>query len=193
MDGNSKIDDGMTPDYQKVPFLAMDMDKLRKRYFQLQKQCHPDKSASSSSETFEISTSCNFAEAQSCWLNKGYSTLKDPVQRAKYFYELLTGNEILSGNDDDASVTMGNDMFEIFEMRERVEDASSITDIDSVVDDCRHQLHETMVDIQRRFDELSSKSSNSESELQEKLRQSIIKLKYFSEIEKTATERYMAV
>ncbi|KAJ2743331.1 molecular chaperone [Coemansia sp. BCRC 34301] len=95
--------------------------ELRRRFLRLQQAVHPD----SFSQKEEMER--NLAESQSSWVNHAYSTLKDPLPRARYLLK-LQGREV--GEKD--QLTDPGLLMEVMESREEIEMAqteSQIADI----------------------------------------------------------------
>lgn len=84
-----------------LPILfAVDLDELEKKYFELQKNFHPDKSD-------EIE--------QSIAINEAYEILKNPLKRAAHILQL---NGINLEKDEVAPKVDKATLLEVFEMRE---------------------------------------------------------------------------
>lgn len=79
---------------------AVDVDVLEQKYFEFQKNFHPDKSA-------QIDDSIN--------INEAYEILKNPLKRAAHILQL---NGIDVENDEVAPKVDQATLFEVFEMRE---------------------------------------------------------------------------
>jgi molecular chaperone HscB len=65
--------------------LNIDLDELERRFYTLSKRFHPDYHYTSSEFEQEVSLE------KSTLLNKAYTTLRDPVERAKYVIQLYWG------------------------------------------------------------------------------------------------------
>lgn len=80
----------------------IDLDELEKKYFELQKNFHPDKSD-------EIERSIS--------INSAYEILKNPLKRASHILQL---NGIDLENDETAPKVDQTTLLEVFEMRESI-------------------------------------------------------------------------
>ena len=102
--------------------IAIDMVALESSFKKLQRQFHPDKFATASVEEKAISA------ANSSVVNQAYQILKSRVDRINYvltnYYKVHVLEE--GGSFDDPAL-----MAEVFDLRERVDEASSGSDSDA--------------------------------------------------------------
>ncbi|MDQ2775938.1 MAG: Fe-S protein assembly co-chaperone HscB [Acidobacteriota bacterium] len=95
--------------------LTLDIDALRKRFYELSRQWHPDRFSRKSSEE-----QADSLEATAI-LNDGYRTLRDPVKRAEY---LLTEEGFPIGEQRSKDVPPEL-LEEVFELNMMLEDLKS--------------------------------------------------------------------
>ncbi|MBM3579652.1 MAG: Fe-S protein assembly co-chaperone HscB [Alphaproteobacteria bacterium] len=81
---------------------AVDLDALEKKYFEFQRQFHPDRASISEIE-------------QSIAINESYEVLKNPLKRAAHILQL---NGLDVENDEVAPKVDQATLLEVFEMRE---------------------------------------------------------------------------
>lgn len=91
--------------------LNIDQDELEKRFYELSRKFHPDYYQNGSPEELRISLE------KSSFLNKAYSTLKDPFDRAKYLIELLWGKK----NEQDKKNVPPEILMEVMELHEMID------------------------------------------------------------------------
>jgi molecular chaperone HscB len=101
----------------KGPF-NVDIRALQKEFFALQQQSHPD-----------VSTDASLPE--SSYINKAYTTLRDPLQRAQYLLSLrgidVAGDERTIFEDDGER---GGLLMEVMEANEQIDEAESEGDLE---------------------------------------------------------------
>lgn len=84
---------------------ALNLRTLDRRYFEMQKKAHPD----------QVDGQEHFSSA----LNGAYHTLKNPVKRAAALLDVL-GLPIPGSSEEDASLTAGIVLLEIFDFQEAI-------------------------------------------------------------------------
>lgn len=121
------------------PKLALDLPELQKRFYELNRQWHPDKFSRKSADE-----QAQALEATAI-INDGYRTLRDPVKRAEYLlteegfpiaeqrskdvppelleevFELNMMLEELKAGDEDARAQLGSARQKFFELRSHVD------------------------------------------------------------------------
>lgn len=122
----------------------VDVNMLDRRYFDLQRQLHPDRFATRTSRERALS------QQQATSLNEAYEILKDPLRRADYLVH-LRGAEVLPEGCD-----MINDpvvLMEAMELRERLADADGLDEVEAIslethrdMDDCVEELKGAFAD-----------------------------------------------
>lgn len=117
----------------------VDVDVLERRYFDLQRQLHPDRFASRTPRERLLS------QQQATSLNEAFETLKDPLQRADYLVHLRGAGVLPEGCDavNDPVVLM-----EAMELRESLAEAETSHEVDAIT-------RRTLEDIDVCVDELS--------------------------------------
>lgn len=112
----------------------VDQGELKRRFLDVQKRCHPDKTT----------TGCDrvVAEAWSAWANRAYGVLKDPLRRAKYLYNLTCrrhdGTDLQGAGDvegaDDAGLggMTEHELLGVLEGRERVAEAGGPGEVELI-------------------------------------------------------------
>jgi len=106
------------------PAFELDTGAVDQAYKALQRQLHPDRFAQAGPPEREL------AEAHSARLNEAVAVLRSPLRRAGYWME-LQGRRVLEEDQrmDDAAT-----MMEVMEVSEAIEDASTQSEIDSLVE-----------------------------------------------------------
>jgi molecular chaperone HscB len=117
---------------------ALDTAEIDRRYFQLQRQLHPDRFAMRGSRERALS------QQQATSLNEAYETLKDPLARAGYLLR-LGGIEVNAEGCN--TLTDPVLLSEAMELREALADATDPADVDGIsrraqidIDDCLAEL-----------------------------------------------------
>ena len=116
----------------------LDVTALDKRYFEMQRQLHPDRFATHTSRERALS------QLQATSLNEAYEALKDPLHRAEYLVH-LKGKDVLPEGChlvNDQAVLM-----EAMELREALLEAETPEDVKAIakragndIDDCIARL-----------------------------------------------------
>ena len=119
----------------------LDGEALDRRYFQLQRQLHPDRFATRGQRERLLS------QQQAITLNDAYETLKDPLRRADYLVHLLGAGVLPQGCDavNDPVILM-----EAMELREALHEAEMSHEVERIarrtladIDDCVDELADT--------------------------------------------------
>ncbi len=97
---------------------ALDLDDLSERYLRLRQTVHPDLYATAGEREKRISLQA------STQVNEAYQTLKDPLARARYLLNLLTGGQ---GDDQETTKDMAF-LMEQMELREALAEAREAPD-----------------------------------------------------------------
>ena len=111
----------------------LDEQELHKRFLNLTREIHPDRFATSSPETIDLTMRL------AAQINEAHEVLKDPVLRAEYLLQRAGGKR----PSDDKSAP-GEMLTEVMELREQIEEAVSQDD--------RTTLHE----LRRRVDDMAA-------------------------------------
>ena len=98
------------------PF-AVDLQRLKREFLQLQAKAHPDRHAGADKAR---------AEGTSALINEAYKTLQDPLRRAQY---LLSLHGIDVAEDETAKVEDPELLGEVLEVREMIEGAEQEADL----------------------------------------------------------------
>ena len=117
---------------------ALDIAEIDRRYFQLQRQLHPDRFAMRGPRERALS------QQQATSLNAAYETLKDPLARAGYLLR-LSGIEVNAEGCN--TLTDPVLLSEAMELREALADATDLASIDIIarraqidIEDCLAEL-----------------------------------------------------
>lgn len=104
---------------------SIDVADLKQRHRDLQRSLHPDRFANSSEQEQRL------ALQRSSAVNDGFEVLSHPLQRAEHFLEL---NQVPL---ESAESTVKDTQFlmQQMEFRERLEDVSSVQDLDDLEDE----------------------------------------------------------
>lgn len=97
---------------------ALDLDDLSERYLRLRQTVHPDLYATAGEREKRLSLQA------STQVNEAYQTLKDPLARARYLLNLLTGGQ---GDDQETTKDMAF-LMEQMELREALAEAREAPD-----------------------------------------------------------------
>lgn len=109
---------------------ALNPEDLSERYLHLRQMVHPDLYATAGGREKRLSLQA------STLVNEAYQTLKDPLARARYLLELLTGNP---GDDHETTKDMGF-LMEQMELREALAEARGTSDPFTGVAAVKNQL-----------------------------------------------------
>ena len=120
--------------FELEPAAVIDTKALRSSYRTLQTQYHPDKFASQD-ETVRLA-----AVQKAALINDAYTTLTDPVKRARYLLELLSQQTFVASN----LASEPEFLMEQIEAREAIEsfvdDGGSYDELMSLMDEYQSQL-----------------------------------------------------
>ncbi|KAJ1911428.1 molecular chaperone [Mycoemilia scoparia] len=124
------------------PTFDVDIKKLRQKFLRLQQVAHPDTFAKASD------TEKGLADVLSSWINKGYSTLRNPLSRAKYLLK-LEGHEITEAQKlNDPTLIM-----EVLEQREEVESCKSEEQLEAIRKYNSEKINETLDQLSKAFND----------------------------------------
>ena len=130
------------PDFQQNYFqlfnlprqFALDSRLLSERFRQLQGQLHPDRFASKSQHEQRI------AVQYSAFVNRAYTTLRKPLDRAFYLLELAG----MSAKDVSAEKIDGGFLIEQMDLREKLETIADLVEPETVLE---HLILEIAADV----------------------------------------------
>ena len=133
------------------PGFDIDRTQVEKSYFELQRRLHPDNFIGLS--PLEI----QFSERHATAINKAYSAIKDPLQRAE---NLLIINGIKVPKDE--TICDSGLLMEIMEIRESLAEANSLPTIEKIANRVEQDMNESLNDLSNEFgDKRYSKALNS--------------------------------
>lgn len=120
----------------------IDIARLDARYFDLQRQLHPDRFATKSAKEKALS------QQQAVALNDAYETLKDNLKRADYLLEMRGLDEQPEGCHlvNDQALLM-----ESMELRESLAEAESLEDVDKVANRAAGDIKFCVADLSGAF------------------------------------------
>ncbi|MBK8176865.1 MAG: Fe-S protein assembly co-chaperone HscB [Rhodospirillales bacterium] len=121
---------------------AIDPALIERRYFEQQRQLHPDRFATRSPRERALS------QSQATAINEAYETLKDPLRRAGY---LLQTRHAADGS---AGVTHANDpdlLLEAMELREALEDAGTPEAVRALAQSARVDIERCVANVADAF------------------------------------------
>nr|XP_061811549.1 iron-sulfur cluster co-chaperone protein HscB-like [Nerophis lumbriciformis] len=148
---------------------ALDIQKLQKRYLQLQRSLHPDNFSQKSAEEQE------YSEHQSALVNKAYNTLLKPLSRGLYMLE-MKGIHLNEGTDPGADAKF---LMELMEINESIAQAQTQEEVDEISKDTKWKLK----DLTEKID-----GALCAGELQA-AKELLAQMKYFSNIEEKVKEK----
>ncbi|KAJ1730446.1 molecular chaperone [Coemansia biformis] len=122
------------------PTFDVDIANLRRSFLRLQQAVHPDGFSQRGAAERGL------AAAQSAWINHAYSTLKDPLPRARYLLR-LHGREI----GEDEQVGDPELLMEIMESREALEAATTESRVANLRQCNNASLAHVVADLGRAF------------------------------------------
>ncbi len=145
----------------------IDLTLLTERYYQLQKQVHPDYFVTASDQEKQA------AAQASAYLNQAYTTLKSPLARAQY---LLTLRGVAA--DKDATISHDADfLLQQWQLRERLaeiaEQDNSRAALVTLAEDVRQLIDNAYCALQEAF-----KAENDQAAAD-----AVIKLQFFCKLE----------
>ncbi|XP_020492256.2 iron-sulfur cluster co-chaperone protein HscB isoform X1 [Labrus bergylta] len=111
---------------------TVDIQKLQRRYLQLQRSLHPDNFGQKSVKEQE------YSEIQSALVNKAYNTLLKPLSRGLYMLE-LQGMRIEEGTDSEADSEF---LMELMEINEALDEARTPEEANKIGKDTKGKLAE---------------------------------------------------
>ncbi|MGH8492342.1 MAG: Fe-S protein assembly co-chaperone HscB [Moraxellaceae bacterium] len=131
----------IVPDYfqlfELTPAFELDVDVLQPRYRELQKQFHPDRFAAESADVQRA------AVQKAADINTAFSTLQDPVLRARHLLA-LAGRPL---NIETATVSDTDFLMAQMELREQLEEADEL----AVLAGLREEAEEWLGNLGREF------------------------------------------
>ncbi|MCK5547325.1 MAG: Fe-S protein assembly co-chaperone HscB [Rhodospirillaceae bacterium] len=109
----------------------VDTAALDSVYFELQRALHPDRFATSTAKEKA------YSQAQATAINDAYETIKDPLKRADYIIHIKGVNVTPDGCNlvNDPSILM-----EAMEVREKLEAAKTVADVDAIATEAREEM-----------------------------------------------------
>lgn len=150
----------------------IDLSDLKTRYRELQKKLHPDNYASSSG------SERSFSVQQTALVNDAYSTLKNPLLRAKYLLE-INGVHL---NDETNTIMDPEFLMQQMEMRESLESVKSIDDLDIISD----KLDDQSIIIKKNLSNLFSQENVNFENIATEVR----KFQFFSRLQEEVENLY---
>lgn len=125
-----------------LPTYDLDKELLERHYLILQKELHPDRFVNKSAQEAQT------AEMMSAWVNRAYTTLKDPVQRAQ---ALLKIKGCLL---DEEHASQDKDLLEeILEWRQRLEDIETTNQQEQFQADLEQAINACERDFSQAWDQ----------------------------------------
>ncbi|GMT23366.1 hypothetical protein PFISCL1PPCAC_14663, partial [Pristionchus fissidentatus] len=124
---------GMTPQFD------IDEMAVKRRLIQLSAKIHPDKFSTASQQEKDLS------EEHTRLVSTARSMLSDPVKRSRYLIQLSKGDKQIHVEDDDvqSKETFSPEvLMEIFELNERVEDATSEKEKEEILNEIGDEKRE---------------------------------------------------
>jgi molecular chaperone HscB len=121
---------------------AQDRAVIDARWKELQREAHPDKFAAQGAAAQRI------AMQWSVRINEAYQRLKDPLKRAAYLCELLGA----AVNAEDNTAMPSEFLMQQMEWRERLEDASSLADIEELGRELSSSKHDVLLNCEQLLD-----------------------------------------
>lgn len=125
-------------------YFNIDYDQLEKRYFELQRQFHPDRVIGKSSS--ERLAALN----KSTDINAAYEALKQPLKRAEHLLK-LNG---VSVNEENGSVKPSQELLmEMLELQERLSEAANPGEISSYTKMAEQETEKSIRGLIKAFEE----------------------------------------
>ena len=124
--------------------IAFDLNpsQLEKKYFELQRQYHPDRVAHKPAEERQVLLQ------QSMSINEAYQALKSPLKRAQHLLKL----QGIAVNTEKDSIKPSQELLlENMEWREKLQEADDRCDIVSLEEKAEAQRHETLSSLSQAF------------------------------------------
>jgi molecular chaperone HscB len=125
-----------------APAFALDLARLEAAYRDIQSKVHPDRFAQAGDAERRASMQMTTR------VNEAYRTLKSPVQRAKYLLEL---NGVDVGFETNTAMPR-EFLMEQMEIREKLEEAKRVSDLDSISHALSLEKRELENHIQEKID-----------------------------------------
>ncbi|KAL8829286.1 MAG: hypothetical protein Q9191_002095 [Dirinaria sp. TL-2023a] len=147
------------------PF-AIDLERLKREFLQLQAKAHPDRHAGADKAR---------AEGTSALINEAYKTLQDPLRRAQY---LLSLQGIDVAEDETAKVEDPELLGEVLEVREMIEAAEKEADLTELKSENGKRVGDSVETLADMFEEGNLDGAKSEA----------VKLKYWINIKQALDE-----
>jgi len=122
---------------------ALDMGALEQRYFELQREYHPDRVAKKSA------AERSQAMMQSMGVNEAYQTLKSPLKRAEH---LLALHNISIGDNKGAAKPSQELLADILERREQLQGAADEQVLAVMDTSAKKDIEETLLELAQAFD-----------------------------------------
>ncbi|XP_068937876.1 iron-sulfur cluster co-chaperone protein HscB isoform X2 [Petaurus breviceps papuanus] len=122
---------------------TVDIQNLKRRYQQLQRQVHPDNFSQKSQ------TEKDFSEQHSMQVNEAYKTLLTPLSRGLYLLK-LKGMEISEGTDSEMDLEF---LGEIMEVNEKLSAAQSEVETEEITAFVRAEEKELTEDLGKAFEQ----------------------------------------
>ncbi|KAL6465214.1 hypothetical protein MHYP_G00253470 [Metynnis hypsauchen] len=148
---------------------ALDIQKLQRRFIELQRSLHPD------NFSLKSSTEQGYSEKQSALVNKAFRTLQKPVTRAVYMLQ-LHGIELEEGTDATADSSF---LLEVMEINEKLAESRSREEVDAIGQAVRETLK---VLTEQMNTSLNKGNLQSAKEL-------LARMKYFTNLEEKVKEK----
>jgi len=120
----------------------VDLRKLERKFWDLQKDLHPDKFGSKS-ESEKIHSA-----DQSAHVNQGYQILKCPLRRAQYMLERKGIDALSEGGKTETDPMV---LMEAMEARELLDECLDIEGLESMKNETRNQIHAINAELGERF------------------------------------------
>ncbi|XP_028312699.1 iron-sulfur cluster co-chaperone protein HscB isoform X1 [Gouania willdenowi] len=148
---------------------TVDVQKLQRRYLQLQRSLHPDNFSQKSAREQE------YSESQSALVNKAYTTLLKPLSRGLYMLE-LEGMGIDEGTESGADSDF---LMELMEINEALHEAQTPDEASKI----GHDMKARLVELTEQIDTALQKG-----ELQA-AKALLAQMKYYTNIEEKVKEK----
>ncbi|KAK7934314.1 hypothetical protein WMY93_005210 [Mugilogobius chulae] len=148
---------------------TMDIQKLQKKYLQLQRLLHPDNFSQKSGREQD------YSKNQSALVNKAYKTLLKPLSRGLYMLE-LQGLKIEEGTDSAVNSEL---LMELMEINEALDAAQTPQEANDIGQDTKEKL----ADLTEQIDTALNKGELQTAKVL------LTKMKYFANIEEKVKEK----
>ncbi|XP_066510624.1 iron-sulfur cluster co-chaperone protein HscB-like [Hoplias malabaricus] len=148
---------------------ALDIQKLQRRYLELQRSLHPDNFSRKSS------TEQGYSEKQSALVNKAFRTLQKPLTRAVYMLQLC-GVELEEGADATADPSF---LLEIMDVNEKLAESQSTEEVNAI----GQAVQETLKDLTEQMNTLLNKEDLQSA------KEILARMKYFTNVEEKVKDK----